>query len=165
MSNSLSCNLIDPLFQDELFRAGKQFAKDYPNAMAALTQGKLTSSPSVSIKQDAINFMRGIMDECTHLGNFSPPVDPSLAFFVTASRDGYVPQSGSMPVTSLWKGCIHRNIPNYGHVSAILFKTDVFRKAIIDSLDLNASKYFGCSLFDSPFDNGTRTNQHNQVTN
>ena len=118
--------------------------------MAALTQGKLSDAPHASMKQDAINFMRGIMDECTHLGNFSPPVDPSLAFFVTASRDGYVPQSGSIPVTQLWSGCTHRNIPNYGHVSAILFKTDVFRKAITDSLHLNARKYYGCNLYDSP---------------
>lgn len=147
--------------QDELFRAGQQFAKDYPSAMAALTQGKLSNNPNACIKQDAINFMRGIMDECTHLGNFSHPVDPSLAFFVTASNDGYVPQSGSIPVTHLWKGCTHRNIPNYGHVSAILFKNDVFRKAITDSLDLNARKYFGCKLFDSSID---KCAQQNQVT-
>jgi len=30
--------------------------------------------------------MRGVMDECTHLGHFSPPVDPSLIIVVTAKQ-------------------------------------------------------------------------------
>jgi hypothetical protein len=81
------------------------------------------------------------------LGNFSRPIDPELAFIVTASRDGYVPAVGPIPVTDLWNGCTHRNIPDHGHVSAILFKADVFRKAIADSFDLNCRKYHNCSLF------------------
>lgn len=88
-------------------------------------------------------------DECTHLGNFSRPVDPELAFVVTASHDGYVPLIGSIPVTELWRGCTHRNIPDHGHVSAILFKADVFRKAIADSFDFNCRRYHNCSLFDT----------------
>lgn len=37
---------------------------------------------------EAVQFMRGIMDECTHLGNFSIPVDPSLIIIVAAKNDG-----------------------------------------------------------------------------
>ena len=185
------CQLIhSPEFDanNELFRAGKQFVKDYPRGGISLSQGinsnhntngntikELSLQQEEQIQQknnnqinkdeaqreekeqreksnlrrkaDTINFMRGIMDECTHLGNFSRPIDPSLAFIVTASRDGYVPQVGSIPLTDLWKGCTHRNIPDHGHVSAILFKADVFRKAIIDSFDMNCKKYHGVSLF------------------
>lgn len=37
---------------------------------------------------EALQFMRGVMDECTHLGNFSIPVDPSLIIIVAAKNDG-----------------------------------------------------------------------------
>lgn len=103
------------------------------------------SNVQIPSKRDAIHFMRGIMDECTHLGNFSLPVDPELAFIVSAARDGYVPTVGTIPLTSLWKGCTHRTIDT-GHVAAILFKSDVFRTAIFDSFELNAQKYYNCSL-------------------
>lgn len=125
--------------------------------MAALSEANESSELKKAVSQDAINFMRGIMDECTHLANFSVPVDPSLAYFVTASRDGYVPKTGRMSVTQLWKGCNHRDLANDGHVSAILFKSDVFRKAIAESLDFNAKKYFGCDLFNSPFNEAAQT--------
>lgn len=125
--------------------------------MAALAHADKSSELKKSISQDAINFMRGIMDECTHLANFSAPVDPSLAFFVTASRDGYVPKTGRMSVTQVWQGCHHRDLANDGHVSAILFKSDVFRKTIVESLDLHAKKYFGCDLFNSPINERAQT--------
>lgn len=41
-----------------------------------------------SLTWEAVQFMRGIMDECTHLGNFSVPVDPSLVIIVAAKNDG-----------------------------------------------------------------------------
>ena len=34
---------------------------------------------------EAYNFMRGIMDECTHLANFPVPVDPELVLSVQVS--------------------------------------------------------------------------------
>lgn len=56
---------------NELFRAGRQFAKEYPSGMQILDSGatKATASPSSSAtsgttaktRADAINFMRGIM--------------------------------------------------------------------------------------------------------
>lgn len=203
------CQLIhSPEFDanNELFRAGKQFVKDYPNGDLTLSQqpnidqtnnsvemnelstarddliqqqtllnpktgetlsrkdlNKLEAEKKEKLnlrrKADTINFMRGIMDECTHLGNFSRPIDPELAFVVTASRDGYVPQVGSIPLTDLWAGCTHTNIPDHGHVSAILFKGDVFRTAIKDSFDLNCRKYYGTSLFERKEDQRTSKRQ------
>ncbi|KAK7066697.1 hypothetical protein SK128_016797 [Halocaridina rubra] len=48
--------------------------------------------PYIKIKDtltwEAVQFMRGVMDECTHLGNFSVPVDPSLIIIVAAENDG-----------------------------------------------------------------------------
>lgn len=47
--------------------------------------------PYVTVKDpltwEAIQFMRGIMDECTHLGNFSKPEDCSLIIVIRATRD------------------------------------------------------------------------------
>jgi len=85
--------------------------------------------------------MKGIMDECTHLGNFSVPLDTGLVIIITASSDAYVPKDGLIPLTDIWKGAQLR-ILDCGHVTAILFKLDQFREAIIDSLKINAAKYY-----------------------
>lgn len=99
------------------------------------------------VKRDTFHFMRGIMDECTHLANFTPLADPELAIIINARHDAYVPSTGVMPLTDIWKGASVRYL-NRGHVSAILLDNDVFRKAIADSLHLNATKYYGRGLFD-----------------
>lgn len=39
-----------------------------------------------------LQFMRGVMDEFTHLGNFSAPLDTSLVIGVQAENDAYVPR-------------------------------------------------------------------------
>lgn len=55
----------------------------------------VTFEPYMEVKDtltwEAVQFMRGVMDECTHLGNFTVPVDPSLIIIVAAENDGYVP--------------------------------------------------------------------------
>ncbi len=75
--------------------------------------------------------MRGIMDECTHLGNFSVPIDPELAIIINATRDGYVPRNGIQNLTDLWPGSTVRYL-DCGHVAAILFNTNAFRSVLID---------------------------------
>lgn len=90
-------------------------------------------------------------DECTHLDNFSKPVDPELAFIVSASRDGYIPRTGLIPLTTLWPGSTMR-VLDCGHVLAIVWHSNAFRKAIVDSLDLNARKYYGSSLLNCSSD-------------
>ena len=100
----------------------------------------------ISIKKDTFNFMRGIMDECTHLANFSSLVDPELVIIIKARHDAYVPSHGVIPLTDIWKGSTVRYL-NRGHISAILLDNNEFRKAIADSLNMNALKYYGTSLY------------------
>jgi len=96
-------------------------------------------------KLKALNFMRGIMDECTHLGNFTPPIDPSLSIVVTAQHDAYVPRDGVKSIGDLWNGCEVRYIDS-GHITAFLFNHGVFRKAIVDGFEKTAQKYYGHSI-------------------
>lgn len=127
------------------------------------TTGVLSPVNQLLKKRDTFNFMRGIMDECTHLANFTPVVDPELAIIINARHDAYVPSHGVMPLTDIWPGSTVRYL-NRGHVSAILLDNDVFRKAIADSLNLNALKYYGTSLFgesESPC-NGSNLNQESK---
>ncbi|KAK8732319.1 hypothetical protein OTU49_007021 [Cherax quadricarinatus] len=90
---------------------------------------------------EAVQFMRGVMDECTHLGNFSVPVDPSLVIIVAAENDGYMPRDGIIPLTEIWPGSEVRTLRT-GHVTAYLFNHQVFRKAIKDSFDKVITKYY-----------------------
>ena len=131
-----------------MFNAGRHFAHEFQNKLkifkwnSVQNEEKLVTS---NLKLNTLNFMKEIMDECTHLGNFSVPFDTDLVIVVTASSDGYVPKDGFIPLTDIWKGAKVR-ILDCGHITAILFKMDQFRKAIIDSLEINASKYHFQSL-------------------
>ena len=78
------------------------------------------------LREEAFNFMRGVMDECTHLGNFSVPVDPELIIIVSAKQDAYVPREGVLPLDQLWPGCEVRYI-DQGHVGAVLLHQKIFR--------------------------------------
>ena len=134
--------LINPAFD-----AGKHFAKTFPkifdsilnsdfiNYFGAKTANKSTNNSenngTNSVTKDetmnnTLNFMRGIMDECTHLANFSVPVDPELAIVINATHDGYVPRQSVQPLPDIWPGSEVRYVDG-GHVSAILFNTNVFR--------------------------------------
>ena len=44
------------------------------------------------------------MDECTHLENFSLPLDPELIEIVAAKYDAYQPQGRVKPLEDLWRG-------------------------------------------------------------
>nr|CAD7263371.1 unnamed protein product [Timema shepardi] len=76
-------------------------------------------------ENEALNFMRGIMDECTHLRNFDIPVDTSLIIAVCARKDAYVPREGCMSLTDIWPGAEVRYV-NAGHVSAYLLYQHTF---------------------------------------
>lgn len=89
---------------------------------------------------DAFMFMRGLMDECTHLGNYSLPVDPELIEIVTAKYDAYQPRRGVQPLDQLWPGSKIRYVEK-GHVGSYLFNQNVFREAIYDSFDNYSKKY------------------------
>lgn len=87
------------------------------------------ASPAAEQKKrdkEAIWFMRGIMDECTHLKNFSVPFDTSLVIAIAAKSDGYVPREGCSDLEEVWPGATVRYI-DAGHVSAYIRHQKVFR--------------------------------------
>jgi hypothetical protein len=79
-----------------------------------------------AMQQVALDFMRGAMDECTHIANFSRPVDTSLVIIVAAEKDAYVPRDYVTGLDELWPGAELRYI-DAGHISAYLFKQSLFR--------------------------------------
>ncbi|ESN99146.1 hypothetical protein HELRODRAFT_67498 [Helobdella robusta] len=90
--------------------------------------------------EQTLDFMRGVMDECTHLGNFSVPVDTNLVIIVVARADAYYPQSTVLGLNELWPGSEIRYI-DAGHISAYLLKQGVFRFAISDGFERYNEKY------------------------
>ncbi|KAM9795159.1 LOW QUALITY PROTEIN: protein ABHD18 [Neosynchiropus ocellatus] len=96
--------------------------------------------PRPSLHRESINFMKGVMDECTHMANFSVPVDPSLIIVVQAKEDAYIPRAGVLGLQEIWPGCEVRYL-NGGHISAYLFKQNLFREAIYDAFNRFCLKY------------------------
>ncbi|XP_030001707.1 protein ABHD18 isoform X1 [Sphaeramia orbicularis] len=93
-----------------------------------------------SLHRESISFMKGVMDECTHMANFSVPVDPSLIIVVQAKEDAYIPRAGVLSLQEIWPGCEVRYLSG-GHISAYLFKQSVFRQAIYDAFNRFCLKY------------------------
>ncbi|XP_054872309.1 protein ABHD18 isoform X2 [Amphiprion ocellaris] len=71
-----------------------------------------------SLHKESISFMKGVMDECTHMANFS----------------------GVLSLQEIWPECEVRYL-NGGHISAYLFKQNVFRQAIYDAFNRFCLKY------------------------
>ncbi|XP_054453817.1 protein ABHD18 [Anoplopoma fimbria] len=106
-------------------------------------QGKKTDLAKCcrpSLHRESISFMKAVMDECTHMANFSVPVDTSLIVVVQAKEDAYIPRTGVLSLQEIWPGCEVRYL-NGGHISAYLFKQNVFRRAIYDTFDRFCLKY------------------------
>ena len=86
--------------------------------------------------------MRCLMDECTHMANYSAPLDTELVDIVTAEYDAYQPR-GVAEVRSLescYPGCRVTAISE-GHVRAYLLYQHVFRQAVYRVIDKMVSKY------------------------
>lgn len=66
----------------------------------------------------------------TYVKSLSPfvlvPVDTSLIIVVQAKEDAYIPRTGVLSVQDIWPGCEVRYL-NGGHISAYLFKQNLFR--------------------------------------
>ncbi|KAH8405423.1 hypothetical protein KR222_011519 [Zaprionus bogoriensis] len=77
-------------------------------------------------EREALQFMRGMMDECTHLKNFSVPFDTSLIIAVCARDDAYVPRDGCSSLEDIWPGAEIRYL-DAGHVSAYVLHQKLFR--------------------------------------
>jgi len=108
----------------------------------------------------AKNFMRNLMDQFTHLGNYSPPMDPNLTQFLVATKDGYVPShandaflqrrkqrrgdnsvSISDDMRTVWPGCSTIELRDCGHVGAYLFKQKEYTKVIWSNIEKLNSIY------------------------
>ncbi|XP_018578413.1 protein ABHD18 isoform X2 [Anoplophora glabripennis] len=84
--------------------------------------------------KEALWFMRGMMDECTHLKNFSVPYDTSLIISVCARADGYVPRGGISTLEDIWPGATVKYV-DCGHVGAYIWYRKVFRESIIEAFN------------------------------
>ncbi|XP_049741311.1 protein ABHD18 isoform X2 [Elephas maximus indicus] len=93
-----------------------------------------------NLQKESLKFMKGVMDECTHVANFSVPVDPSLIIVVQAKEDAYIPRTGVRSLQEIWPGCEVRYLEG-GHISAYLFKQGLFRQAIYDAFERFLHKY------------------------
>ncbi|XP_069903707.1 protein ABHD18 isoform X2 [Oryctolagus cuniculus] len=93
-----------------------------------------------NLQKESLIFMKGVMDECTHVANFSVPVDPSLIIVVQAKEDAYIPRTGVRSLQEIWPGCEIRYLDG-GHISAYLFKQGLFRQAIYDAFERFLHKY------------------------
>ncbi|ODM92638.1 hypothetical protein Ocin01_14037 [Orchesella cincta] len=106
----------------------------------ASVQSASSSENRTKIQQEALQFMIGIMDECTHLKNFCVPVDPELIIVVAARNDAYIPREGTVPLDALWPNCEIRYVDG-GHITAYLMHQGLFRKTIAEAIDRYRSKY------------------------
>ncbi|KAL9959144.1 hypothetical protein ACROYT_G036234 [Oculina patagonica] len=117
------------LKQEDIYHNLKStFIENLPSALK-----KIKTREDSSAKSETVDFMNFVMDEATHLKNFALPVDPSLARFVVAKHDGYIPRDNVMSPCEIWPGCTVKYI-NTGHVAASLNHQHVFRKVINDTL-------------------------------
>ncbi|CAB1325130.1 unnamed protein product [Coregonus sp. 'balchen'] len=105
-----------------------------------ISQGGGSGWQRQSLHTESLDFMKGVMDECTHIANFSVPVDPSLIIVIQAKEDAYIPRTGVRSLQEIWPGCEVRYL-NGGHISAYLFKQGLFRQAIYDAYDRYLKKY------------------------
>ncbi|XP_030375357.1 protein ABHD18 isoform X2 [Scaptodrosophila lebanonensis] len=95
-------------------------------------------------EREALQFMRGMMDECTHLKNFSVPFDTSLIIAVCAKDDAYVPRDGCSSLEDIWPGAEVRYL-DAGHVSAYVLHQKLFRSCIIEAFE-RAKKNYGSDI-------------------
>ncbi|XP_014204801.1 protein ABHD18 isoform X2 [Copidosoma floridanum] len=91
-------------------------------------------------EREALQFMRGVMDECTHLQNFEVPVDTELIIAVCARDDAYVPRDDCVSLDKIWPGAEIRFV-DAGHVSAYLLYQKMFRSTIAEAFERYLKKY------------------------
>lgn len=84
--------------------------------------------------REALQFMRGVMDECTHLKNFTVPYDTSLITAFCAKDDAYVPRDGCSSLEEIWPGADVKYL-DAGHVSAYVLHQKMFRSSIAENFE------------------------------
>lgn len=91
-------------------------------------------------EKESLQFMRGMMDECTHLKNFSVPLDTSLIIAVCAKDDAYIPRKSCMSLEDIWPGAEIRYL-DAGHISAYVLHQKLFRSSIIEAFERSKVKW------------------------
>ncbi|XP_053657914.1 protein ABHD18 [Anopheles marshallii] len=91
-------------------------------------------------EREALQFMRGMMDECTHLKNFSVPYDTSLIIAICAKDDAYIPRDSCMSLEDIWPGAEIRYL-DAGHVSAYVLHQKLFRSCIVEAFERAKKKW------------------------
>lgn len=91
-------------------------------------------------EKESLQFMRGMMDECTHLKNFSVPLDTSLIIAVCAKDDAYIPRKNCMSLEDIWPGAEIRYL-DAGHISAYVLHQKLFRNSIIEGFQRSKVKW------------------------
>lgn len=84
------------------------------------------SPPFKSLDVEILDFMWEMMDEFTHLGNYSTPVDPSMIISIVAESDAYIPRDNVTNLQDLWPGSRVKVIPG-GHVLSVVNGRQAFR--------------------------------------
>ena len=87
-------------------------------------------------RKETLKFMKGVMDEITHLRNYSIPVDPTAVTFVIAKDDAYFPQSSLENMKDVWPGCEVK--------SALLHSSYTFRLKIQLSVVFSCIRNYAC---------------------
>ncbi|XP_037900651.1 protein ABHD18 [Glossina fuscipes] len=114
-------------------------------------------------EREALQFMRGMMDECTHLKNFSVPYETSLIIAICAKDDAYVPREGCSSLEEIWPGVEVRYL-DAGHVSAHVLHQKLFRSSIIEAFE-RAKKMHSTRKEDSSGDMNTSKLSYQQLLN
>lgn len=125
-----------------------ELPKDYQQMLPKIIRNDVgkESQGQDGLHREAVHFMRGIMDECTHLKNYDMPLDPALINIVVAEYDAYQPRDQFTALPDIWPGSSIRYIPGRGHVSSYLFSQHEFRKAIYDTIETYVEKYMQKSV-------------------
>ncbi|XP_028408991.1 protein ABHD18-like [Dendronephthya gigantea] len=127
---SVSFEMLAKSFQKQV---GKNIRDKIPKDLSILTS-ILGNSKKPTKYQNAVDFLIYLLDITTHLSYYKKPVDPCLSVFVQAQFDGYIPNMDCPSPLELWPGCRVKYVDS-GHIFAALYKQDVFRKIISETLD------------------------------
>ena len=140
---TLTKSLTTKILPDNVMNSLPELPKEYQQMLPKIIRndaGK-ESQGQDGLHREAVHFMRGIMDECTHLKNYDVPFDPALINIVVAEYDAYQPRDQFTALPDIWPGSSLRYIPGKGHVSSYLFSQHEFRKAIYDTIETYVEKY------------------------
>ena len=74
------------------------------NRVTASRRREVKGTRRLPFKPQLLENMRMVLDSATHHQHFPVPLDTSLAHFVAAEKDAYIPRHNLTDVRSLWHG-------------------------------------------------------------